>query len=242
MSKFFDRFGRSRVLLPVIHCISEEQVARNIGTALTNGADGVFLINQGGMTADAVLKLASWYAEGHGTPRDATAGRFIGMNLLGVELPTVREAFHASRVEGLWVDNAEVDAPLRREPKVWPGQLYFGGVAFKYQSSVAPERYAELAQRARERGVDVLTTSGPATGVPPTLAKIQAMADVARHEALEVAIASGITPNNVEPFLPFAHAYLVATGIEERFGWLDPARVRTLADAIHSHNPKGSKP
>jgi len=247
MNKILERFGRARVLLPVIHCMSEEQVARNIGTALSNGTDGVFLINQGGLDAKAVFRLGTWYADGHftaraRTPGDALAGGFLGVNLLGVDLPTVRQAFFSSPLEGLWVDNAEGDEPLRYNPKIHPTQIYFGGVAFKYQPEVSPARYAEVVKRARERGVDVITTSGPATGTPPTVEKIQALAEAAQHEAVPLAIASGITPANVALFLPFAHAFLVASGIEERFGQLDPVRVGLLADAIHAYTPEGTTP
>lgn len=84
-------------------------------------------------------------------------------------------------------------------------------------------------------GVDVVTTSGPGTGEPPTVEKLATMRQALGDRAL--AVASGITPENVEPFLPYVDAFLVATGIEHRFGYLEPGRVRALADAIHGWKP-----
>ena len=46
-------------------------------------------------------------------------------------------------------------------------------------------------------------------------------------------LASGVTPDNVGDYLPYVDAYLVATGIEEEFGVLDPARTKALADKVH---------
>ena len=56
-----------------------------------------------------------------------------------------------------------------------------------------------------------------------------------------MAIASGITVENVAAYLPFIQYFFVATGIEQRIsekkvreGYLDPERVNALAAAIHS--------
>ena len=42
-----------------------------------------------------------------------------------------------------------------------------------------------------------------------------------------LAIASGITPDNVHPYLDYADCYLVATGIGSSFSDLDPKLVQT---------------
>ena len=59
------------------------------------------------------------------------------------------------------------------------------------------------------------------------------------HEALEgapLAIASGITPENVGDFLPYASAFLVATGISRNFHDLDPRRVARLVGVVRAHD------
>jgi uncharacterized protein len=53
-----------------------------------------------------------------------------------------------------------------------------------------------------------------------------------------LAIASGITPENVEAYLPYVDAFLVATGISSSFTELDSERVRMLAEKVHEFQPE----
>jgi hypothetical protein len=274
MNAIQKRFGRPRVLLPVIHCIDPDQAFTNARCALEHGADGVFFINQGGMTAQGVVGLVQRIPVlAHSPPL------FTGVNLLGVPA-RLAMALPWQGLGALWIDSLGIEAPNREEEarltsalqekpssewgpvlheihlkgrgreeakmqllrdarlKAWGG-LLFGGVAFKYAPAVIPADYKFVAMVAA--GVaDVVTTSGPATGVPPELDKIERMRAAIGDHAL--AIASGITPENVAPFLPHVNAFLVATGIETRFGWFDPARVRALADIIHSSQPENATP
>ena len=47
-----------------------------------------------------------------------------------------------------------------------------------------------------------------------------------------LAIASGITLENVSQYLPIADCFLVATGISESFFELDPVRTRELVTVV----------
>ena len=47
-----------------------------------------------------------------------------------------------------------------------------------------------------------------------------------------LAIASGITPENVADYLDVADCFLVATGISRSFTELDPAKVRSLSEQV----------
>jgi predicted TIM-barrel enzyme len=49
-----------------------------------------------------------------------------------------------------------------------------------------------------------------------------------------LAIASGVTPENVPDYLPWADCFLVATGISYTFDELDPDRVRDLVQVVRS--------
>ena len=49
-----------------------------------------------------------------------------------------------------------------------------------------------------------------------------------------LAIASGITPENVADYLPFADCFLVATGISTRIEELDAHRTRALIQAVRA--------
>lgn len=239
MNKISQVFGNKHVLLPVVHCIHYAQAAAAIYCAIRNGADGVFLINQGGMRAQEVVMMAA----------DFIGETFVGVNLLEFGRAAVYKLPKQSKVS-VWTDNAgfepnaetkQLDAfrdrlKLDRSPRDmgWEG-LYFGGVAFKYQREVPLGQCGGEAILAARLGVDVVTTSGPATGHPPSAEKVQAMRAslVAACGDHALAIASGITPENVEPFLPYVNAFLVATGIETSFGEFDPGRVKALADTIH---------
>ncbi len=214
MNKIRERFGDRRVLLPVIHCVHEAQVRLAADVAMESGADGVFLINQGGMHAHEVAHVA-------GQLREDVA--FVGLNRLGDTVMAVANVSRA-KLDAVWSDGC--DLPDDQRERAW---LFFGGVAFKYQPAVDDVGLA--AFEAVRDGVDVVTTSGPATGSPPTVEKLAAMRAAIGDHAL--AVASGITPENVEPFLAHVDAFLVVSGIEQSFGVFDPARVRALAQAVH---------
>jgi len=232
-------FKRPRVLLPVVHCVEIGQAQTAVAIAMEQGADGVFLINQGGVSASRVVDLAE-AAVRCGVP-------FVGVNLLGRCLGDALDDI-AGRgvVHALWTDNGGVyvnrghvvdDQAVAftdaRKKSGWGG-LHFGGVAFKYQDLVALGAAGDVALAAKDAGIEVVTTSGPGTGEPPTVEKVSTMRAAIGDHAL--AVASGITPENVGSFLPYVDAFLVATGIEESFGVFDSGKVRALADQIHAED------
>jgi uncharacterized protein len=228
-------------LLAVIHAESVGQAHTNAEIARENGADGIFLINHNIEPEELLEIYKELRAEDEFNP-----GMFwIGLNFLGVQPDDVIKAvnYRARRADAVWVDNAGLnmreDNPtwelyrlrclLERNP--WKG-MYFGGVAFKGQGlSKDPAKEAELAAPF----LDVVTTSGPMTGYPPEVAKIEAMKKAIGEKPL--AIASGISINNVHKFLPFADYFLMASNISKTFFQLDPEKVRELAQAIHAYKP-----
>jgi uncharacterized protein len=236
-------FQRPRILLPVVHCCTVKQAQHEIEVAIEQGADGVFLINQGGVSPHGVSAMVD-RAVLDGVP-------FVGVNRL--DLPPVEALRFRGHAHGLWTDGAGFEvypngypendgAPFidssyaevvqkERRRSGFNG-LYFGGVAFKYKREVPAHLLPDLARAAVRCEINVITTSGPATGSPPTVGKIAAMRAAIGDHAL--AIASGITPENVAPFLPICDAFLVATGIEKSFGVFDPGKLRALADQIHA--------
>jgi len=78
--------------------------------------------------------------------------------------------------------------------------------------------------------MDVVTTSGPGTGEAASVSKIRAMK--AALGDFPLAIASGITPENVGPYLGVADCFLVATGISADFSDFDPLRIRALMQIV----------
>jgi predicted TIM-barrel enzyme len=225
------RFSDRPVVLPVIHVASAEQALRNARIARDAGADGVFLINHR-IAAPELLDAYRHVAAAH-------PDLWIGVNCLGV---AARDVFRTlpDGVAGVWVDDAgiregvddqveaEQTALARRRASAQPS--YFGGAAFKYQRGVTD---LEAVARIAARYVDVVTTSGPGTGEAPDVEKIRRMRRAL--PATPLAIASGITPENVDAYLPWADAFLVATGISRTFEELDPPRVRALVERVRAY-------
>lgn len=211
--------------------------------ALECGADGVFLINHGQMDDSQIPKIADvlW---------DTFPNLWIGVNYLSMDCTNAVRSIPLE-IQGLWTDYSEVDERLDsnqlqpepekfveiRRTREWQG-IYFGGTAFKYQRTV---RDLETAARYASRYMDVVTTSGMGTGIAADVEKIRRMKTTLRTDGFDdypLAVASGITPENVGNYLPFADAFLVSSGIckndgrGEDFFLFDPEKVRRLAEKI----------
>lgn len=230
MSLFREVFTRQHVVLPVVHVESENQALRNAKIAREFGCDGVFLINHG-ISARRLLEIFTSVYEVY-------ADWWIGVNCLDLRPADTFRAVPRG-VAGIWVDNAGIDERTRDQPfaeevasartqSEWRG-LYFGGVAFKYQRHV--EQLTEAAQIAG-RYMDVVTTSGPGTGQAAHRDKIATMRRAIGEFPL--AIASGITPENVADYLDVADCFLIATGISETFSELDSALVQKLVQNVRA--------
>lgn len=229
---------RGRPLVtPVIHVTSPRQALENVSIAADVGADGVWLISHQG-DDDALVPLADTVVAHH-------PGLMVGVNFLGSTSGQAVKTIAASgspAITGYWSDNAgiiddevemaEADAAERRTSG-WRG-TYFGGVAFKYQRTPTD---LEQTCRTATRFVDVVCTSGPGTGAAADVDKIAQIRDAIGDHPL--AIASGITPDNVADYLDLVDVFMVATGISRSFDQLDTALtselVRHVQDYRESH-------
>jgi len=230
VNRFRERFKQRHVVLPVVHVASTRQALWNVMVARDAGADGVFLINHS-ISDNTLLHI-------HHEVLDAFPGFWVGVNCLGLSVTKLFEVVSPD-VAGVWVDNAAIQEDREehdlaeqvlavQQQTKWPG-LYFGGVAFKYQRAVT-----DLASAARiaARYMDVVTTSGSSTGHAALREKIVAM-----KQALDdfpLAIASGITPENVGDYLDIADCFLVATGISRSFEELDPGLLDALLQKVRN--------
>lgn len=224
-----------KALLPVIHVLNQEQALRNAAIAREAGCAGVFLINHD--TADGSRPLSYvGLLEIHAQLVKAFPDWWLGVNCLDFKAADTFQHLGPS-VAGLWVDDGEIDEgsdqqmaaekiKAARESSGWDG-LYFGGVAFKYQRPVSE---VETAARIGASLIDVVTTSGPATGQAASPEKVKRMKLALGDRAL--ALASGITIENIDLFLPYVDYFLVATGISRSFYELDPHKVTTLNQRI----------
>jgi uncharacterized protein len=219
----------------VIHPISRDAAVESIRVVHAAGVRGVFLIDQG-MDERGVLRLVL-------DARERLPSLWVGVNLLGRRpADALRTALEAceGRIDGLWCDNAGIDERatsqtyadelvLARRRTSWTG-LYFGGVAFKYQREIAASDLSRAAALAAPY-MDVICTSGPGTGKAAEVDKLRVMREAVGSETA-IALASGVTADNVEAYLPHVDSFLVGTGIEERLGVIDAAKVSALHYAI----------
>lgn len=216
--KFNEQFPNPlrHVVLPVVHVLNLAQAIRNVGVAMDAGADGVFLIGH----SMSATELADIYK----SVVVAYHGFWIGVNFLDLDL---EEAL--SRGLPLWDDTWAPDMPRTN--------LYFGGVAFKYQAHVRDEDLAAVTQEAAKH-MDVVVTSGDGTGHAPNVKKIEAMWSALRESDIPLAIASGITTRNVVDYLPYCRCLMVATGISQTFNELDPELTKSLVGIVRAYDVK----
>lgn len=233
MNRFRTRWPSAHVVLPVIHAGTLDVVLRNAAIAVEAGADGVFLVNHS-VPHQSLMK--SYRLVAHTYPE-----LWVGANSLGAHLSWIRDQIH---VQGMWADNACVDERREDQPIAerayqnmrgeWDG-IYFGGVAFKGQRRVKPELYGEAARKAMPF-MDVVTTSGPGTGEAADVDKIRVMKEAIGDFPL--AIASGITPENVGDYLPHADCFLVASGISDDFENLNLGLTRRLVKTVRAYDAR----
>ncbi len=224
------------VVIPVVHVLDIAQTERNLRIVIGEGAAGAFLINHD-FSVERFLPIVR-----------EIRGRFpaiwFGVNFLAV---TGREAFpvlgelqgQGVPVDAYWADDARIDErrPPEDQPEAeeiaasraasrWQG-VYFGGTAFKKQREVASKDYCVAAGLAAKR-MDVVTTSGVATGQAVDMTKVAAFRRGVGEAAL--ALASGVTPENAACYGTEVDCFLVATGInrEGDFYTIDPRRLALL--------------
>lgn len=217
---------------PVIHVHDEGQTLDEIDKVTKYNIDGVFLIRHGGDLKTDLLTLALGVRAKY--PR-----LFVGINHLG-KAPW-EALFHVGPLDMLWTDNAQVDERpggkneyarklFNTKTTFLPNCYYFGGIAFKYQR---PVEDLKAAGRIAHNFVDVLCTSGPGTGQAPDVRKIAALREECK---VPIAIASGLTPANVTPFLPYTDHFMLATGIERYAGNIDESKLASFIDVVRTYS------
>lgn len=215
----------------VVHVSDAVDPAQEVSTALAHGASGCFLIDHDLDDERLVRAIRD--------VRSAHPDAFLGANVIkrspARSLEILATAFDDRiPLDAVWTDSAGVgldgqDAEHRafiamRERLGWEG-LQFGGVAFKYQAPVADEDLAALG-RVCATYVDVPTTSGPGTGQAASARKLELLrVGMGTHP---LALASGVTPENVLNVAHLVDHILVSTGIASASGGIDPRLLEEL--------------
>ena len=233
--KCLDHF-ENKVLIPVIHVADEEQVLKNIEICFNYDIKQVFLINHSSnINYHQLLNIGKSVKSKYPT-------LWLGMNFLDLNGASVFSFLKDSKdyINGIWIDNSYVglnifqkkaDELLRAWDKSnYPG-LYFGGFAFKGQTQ--PVNLADAAQCAVGK-MDIITTSWSATGVAADIDKIKTIRQNIGDSLL--AIASGITYENIDNYLPYVDLFLVSSGISKDFYNFDETKVQFISEKIKQFN------
>lgn len=209
-------------IYPVIHYLDRELAVDQVAVARRAGATGVFLISH--LENDNELVNVAWEV------KRANQGFPIGINLLSTTALEAAERAIEADLDMVWADDMGVDSNglttqgeyLTRLARIHPKIQFHASVAFKYRPvDPQPERAAENALLAGF----IPTTSGAATGLPPSVKRIAAMSKAAKGT---LAVASGMSPENVSTFAPFLSHILVATGVSLDEHRIDEGKLRSL--------------
>lgn len=219
----------ARTFYAVIHAHDVTHGYEQAARALEAGADGIALIDQL-CTPDDVSALAVRLK-----PLIADRGRLL-VNILNDDQQALDIA--SERDCGVWADALTgtlqgcLDQGLAAEMTVLCG---FG---FKYQRETDLETGYLLGLAGQYQKMSarfVYMTSGRATGLAPTsvwLRRLRALIG----EDTPLAVASGMTPENIGSYLGQASCFLVGTSIEDCDRRIAPEKVRAIADQIAAYN------
>ncbi|MDD3480625.1 MAG: BtpA/SgcQ family protein [Patescibacteria group bacterium] len=240
MYRFIEVFGggkpeswNRKVFHVVIHLPlldAYETAHRETAIAESVGADGVFLIDMScSQYGDVLVSIADAVARSH-------PGFFVGINDLMANDPseTIGRVAGTS-ISGIWSDRTG-DRDLVQEARKatgWDGLLY-AGVIFKGQSDfyTPDEQIPEVVERALPY-VNVPVTSGPGTGIAADVRRIRLVREAA-GTSVPLAIASGVSPENVTSYLPFIDNVLASTSLVDADDRLVSGRVEELATKIRT--------
>lgn len=216
-------------VLPVIHHRDVGLTFEQVDLVFECGADGVFLISHGGDDydlMDIIIQL-----------RKENPKYYVGVNFLGINGPV--EAYNVAATTGanaVWMDDAGVNSvhtefgqKVAAAKRARAGsEDIFASVAFKYQGP--EENPALAAQNALALGF-IPTTSGSGTGRAPELQKI---IDMSNAVGGQLAVASGMTPENVAQFAPYLSHILVATGVSLDMHRFDYEKLTAFIGAVRN--------
>ncbi|MBN3761368.1 BtpA/SgcQ family protein [Burkholderia sp. Ac-20365] len=211
-------------VFPVIHFLDAATALSEADLAFECGADGVFLISHQG-DDDLLFEPAAVIKRRH-------PGKLVGLNLLTLGAAKCVAVAADLGLDAAWADHAGVNSAgvsetgmqLAQMLKDNPQVALFAGVAFKGQQH-EPEAGA-AAKVAQSLGM-VPTTSGARTGHPPEVRKIEAIR-AAIGAGNPLAIASGLSPENVADFARDATHFLVSTHVSRDEYHLDRARLEAF--------------
>ena len=207
-------------IIPVIHMVNEDQVFANVNTCIKCGIKKVFIINHV-VSVEELLDCAY-------KVKSAYNLLWVGVNMLGL---TAEQALTRSllNLDGIWSDSSLEPAQtyLYQYYKRIHKGMFFGGVSFKYQPQPIDLKSAcELSKLT----TSVATTSGSGTGQSPTTYKIKLIREYLGEHPM--AIASGISSENIHLYKDLANYLLVSTSITDKNEFIIEEKLMELKSKI----------
>lgn len=225
--KLLKVFGKiSNICLPVIHCISEDQVIDNINIAIRCNCDGIFLVNH---DIDYINMINIYKKIKIIYPK-----LWIGVNFLDVVPMNIFSIMNEYKVDidGIWTDHFYGKKKYMEYILVsmmkynWKG-IYFGAIAFKYRGICSD--IAACCNLIKPY-TDVIITSGEATGISITKEKLDSFC----NKELPIALASGIDINNCLDYKEKINVYVFNTSVSKDEHNFDEIKLSQLINTIFS--------
>lgn len=218
-------------LIAVIHYRDDATSLANADIAVAAGFEGVCLIHMNGqdeLIEDAAVAIKKRHE-----------GLLVITNRLAMHPVDMIKRDAALGLDGSWADNpgvsskgitplaSEIEDAVFKAREIKPDFLFFGSVAFKTQ--LHDPDPATAAVKAKNLGW-IATTSGPATGIAPDEDKLERMKTAIA--SFDLAVASGITPENAATLCEHVDWVLVSTGISATFYDFEPLKAAALRAAV----------
>lgn len=230
---------KKKNFLPVVLVKNFKQTSSSIRNAKSAGADGVFLVSNGTMETKELIMILQ-------VNKVLFPDFWMGVNIVGVDARDVffSLSLHIDNLpDGILIEDTycgvkgktysaeSIASEWMKYKEYRENTLYFGGVGFKDSSK--PFDIIEATENAQNT-MDIVTTSGAKTGKAAEVEKIKAMYESSKKP---IALASGISNENIKDYLPYVDYFLVESSIEHN-GIICEDRTRKLAETIHEWCPK----
>lgn len=217
---------------PVIHVGSQNQnlALENAKIAADCQCQGVFLISMEG-DDNIIPPLAN-------TVQSTFPQLNVGINLLQHSPTAALQKALDHKLSATWADQtlftdkptaAQTDEifKIQKIRENTPHHQIFTSVSFKYQKS--DPNPGQSAKLAASYGF-IPTTSGPGTGQAASTGKLENLRAALGEKPL--AVASGVTPDNIQNHIGLVTHILVATGISRSFYEFDEKLLQNLMQKI----------
>lgn len=221
-----------KTIMPVLSCNNFEHFQINIvQLELQSNKIGGIWLSCSNCSIDTIKQTYIWV-------KKTFPSLWVGINLVGETIIKMLEFIQEFKPDGIWSDRSYItDCEFQNVPEIiidsfnrsnWNG-LYFGGTLFKY---INQHGDVNKILENSAKYMDVLTTSGEGTGIEIEKDKIEKIYNKVSEKIL-VAIASGITSDNILRLRKTCDIFIVGTSITDENGNIIINKLIQLYNALN---------